>query len=265
MTATKSIMTVTSAAFFLIFGGGIFLLMNLGSIAKGITEKIATDALGVPVTIGALDISLQDKTAFVKALKIGNPKGFSKPHSMTVDTIEIALDKVSKEIITFKKIAVKGTNVNLEVTPSGTNLSAIQKQIKTMSGANKNTNEAEQPKVIIKTLAITQAKLNPGVVLAGAQDLSSITVPDIHLSRIGQKENGILAHEAIAQIWAHLFDVIGRAAGNAGFYQGMSTDVIKEMGLGTFQQLKDQFKGNIDDFTDEIDEIGTGIKSIFGN
>ena len=152
MSATKTVMTGTSLAFALVFGGGVYLYMNLGSIAERYIEQIASETLGVAVTIGKLDISLQDRNATVHNLKIANPPGFKKSHAMEVSKISVDLENVSKELITFKDISVDKTFVYLEVTPNGTNLNTIKKGIKVSEPQGE---PVQQPKVILRRTALT--------------------------------------------------------------------------------------------------------------
>ncbi len=256
MSATKTVMTVSSLTMALLFGGGVFLFMNMGAVAKHVTERIASDTLGVRVQITQMDLSLQDKTVSVSGLRIANPPGFKKTHAMTVGNISIALNSISKELIHFKNIAVTDTDVNLEVREGTTNLNTIKKQMKskpqeTQEGAQ------EQIKVIIDRMAITQAQLNPSVVLFSEQDLTSVAVSDIILTGIGRKENGILAREAIVQVWNGISRAVNKSANSAGFYQGMSPDAVKDMGLSQVQQFKDQLKK-------DVETLGDGIKGLFG-
>jgi len=266
MVGTKSFMTVSSIAVALIFGGGVYLFMNFGSIAKNVTERVASDTLGVKVSIASLDVSLADKSASVKGLRIGNPDGFSKPHAMSIDNISVALNSVSRELLSFKDIEVGDTKVFLEVKEGGTNLQAIKDGMKTAPSEPKAEPKAEGEaaplKVIIDRFALTNAQLHPSVTLLSEQDLKPIVVPDIILTGIGQKENGVLAREAIAQIWSQVAKTMNRAAGNAGFLQGLSADALKDMGLSQVEQIKDRVKGEI---SGGVEKITGGLKSLLGN
>ena len=66
MTVSKSVLTVSSLAFVLIFGGGVYVLTQINELAKPLTEKIASDVLGVAVTIGEMDIRLKERRVFVR-------------------------------------------------------------------------------------------------------------------------------------------------------------------------------------------------------
>lgn len=261
MSISKTTLTITSIAFATLFGGGAYVVMNLGSLAHTTAERIASDALGVDVNIGKLDISLQNKNATVTNLRISNPPGFQKPHALSVEKISVTLDTVTRELVGFKDITVQGTNVNVEVTQNGTNLQAIRKGMpKTHTNAANDNQQDEQEKapplkVIVQRLAVTEASVNPSVTLLQDQDLKGVTVPNIVLTGIGEKENGILAREAVAQIWTQLSARFSKAAASAGFYEGLSADKLKELGVSTIKNR----------ISNEVEKVGDKLKGLFGN
>lgn len=251
MSISKPFLTLTTLAVAGMFGGGAYIVMNLGSIAQQVTERVASDTLGVDVDISNMNISLQERKAVVSGITIANPPGFKKPYAMTVDVVSVDLGNITKELITFEDITVRGTNVNVEVKENTTNLQTLKKNIKTKPKADGEADEAEKLKVIIDRLEMSDAKVSPSVTLIGEQDLSSVMVSDIVLTGIGKRQNGVLVRDAIAQVSNQLLKKFSSAAGGAGFYQGMSADALKEMGVNQINQLTDQ--------------IGSKIKGLFGD
>jgi hypothetical protein len=246
MTASKTALTATSLAFAMIFGGGVYLYMNLGSIAQQIAQRLASETLGVTVTMSKLDVSLQERMAVVHNLRIGNPDGYKGKDAMTISKISIALGNVSKELITFKDISVDKTHVYLQVTPQGTNLSTIKNQIKTLP-AQAPAADVQPLKVILSRTGLMSAQLHPTVTLLSEEALAAVTIPDIILTGIGEKENGILAREAIAQVWNGIMPHVEKAASEAGFYEGLSPDALKDMGVGKIEGLRENFKKDLDE------------------
>ena len=255
MTISKSILTISSIAVAAMFGGGVYMVMNLGSLAEKIVERVGTQTLGVAVDIGHMDVSLQDRRVVVSGLDIANPPGFKHSKALSVDTISIVLGSVSKGLISFDDITVQGTQVYMEVKENTTNIQMIKDNIKIKPPAAKEEG-AEELKVIINRLALSQAKLNPTVTLLSAQDLAPITVPDILLTGVGKKENGILVNEAIAQVWQHLSTKFSSAASGAGFYEGMSSEALKEIGATQMKNFKDQVN-------EGVNEFGKSLKGLF--
>lgn len=266
MTTTKSILTLSSVAVALMFGGGVYLYMNLGMIAKNITEKLATRTLGVPVSIGSMDINLKEMKVDVQHIRVSNPPGFDKPNALTIKNVNVTLEALKEQLITFKDIEVNGTDVYLEVHENGTNLKTISDGLQLAHGNTPKTDtaeptateKAEQMKVIIRELALTDAKLHPSVTLLSAQDLSPVIAPDLNLRGIGEKENGVLAREAIAQVWARISRNMNNAAGQAGFLEGVSPEALKDMGQGQMQQIKQQVQDKAESLKEDLG------KALFG-
>lgn len=255
MTLSKSTITLGSLMFAALFGGGIFLAMNIGSVAQRVTERLATDTLGVQVSMSALELSLQEKTATVSGLTIANPPGFEKPYAIRVETIKIVLSGISERLIEFKDIDVQGTTVNLEVKEGTTNLQTIKKNLKSTPASEQSQ---DQMKVIIDRAAVRNAQLRPTVTLVTEQELSPVNAPDILLTGIGRKEQGVLVQEAIAQVLGSVIRTLNETAGRQGFLKGLSADSLKDMGVSQI----DQIKGRIDQ---EIDSVTDSVKGLFGN
>jgi hypothetical protein len=241
--------------------GAVVLYLNLGSIVKTVAEKVGSETLGVAVNIGSIDISAKHKSVVVKGISIANPEGYSKPHAMTIGMVNIAMDSFSKELLVFNDVSVKDSELFLEVGSNGTNLSALQDNLKKdkAPSAPKEPSGKEPPKVILKHFLLSGAELHPTVTLVGGE-LSSVKVPDIKLTGIGVKKNGILAREAIAQIWEAVSSAAIEASAGAGFLQGLSPDIMKDMGVPT--GLLDEAGKVLEDATGDISK---GIRGLFGD
>lgn len=234
------------------FGGGVYLMMNLNTLAKPRIEKIASEALGVKVSIGDLEVVLKEKYVAASDIRIANPKGFSKPYALTIDTASARLGSLAEKLVKIDSIEIKGTQANLEVKESGTNFTALQKGIKkpdpNAKGGDIN--------VIINKFSMSAPQLNPSVTLIEAQDLDPITIGDVNMSAIGTAEGGLPAGEAVARISKEILKTATNAAGKAGFYQGLSAEALKEMGVSQINVMKEQIGT-------EINKIGESIKGLF--
>jgi hypothetical protein len=260
MVGSKAALSVSAIAFALLFGGGAYIVMNLSSFAKPITEKIASETLGVPVSIAGMDISLQEMKVTVSGITVNNPKGFSGDKAIKVQSVAIALDQVSKELITFKAIDVVGTEINLEVTQKGTNLTQIQKNAAANTAKKPANPDAKPINVSIKKFVLDKAKLTPSITLLSKQAINPVTLPKITATNVGSSKGGIPANDAIAQITKEIIKVASKEANQAGFLQGLSTDALKDMG----QQQIDAVKGQVQDqIQGEVDKLGDSLKGMF--
>jgi len=258
---TKKISLIVLAI--LVLGGG-YIYMNMGSIAKTIAERVGSDTLGVKVSIASIDISIKDKSVLVSGLSIANPKGFKKPHAMKVESINIAMTSFAKELLVFKDVSVKGTELFLEVTQNGTNLSALKKNIDGGKKAPKEEKEthgskASAPKVVLKHFLLANAQLHPSQTLISGTDLKDVTLPDIKLTGIGERQNGVLAREAIGQIWDAISKSAIRASAKAGLLDGMSADSLKDL-TGTMG-LPSNIGGGA---SQTLDKAKDGLKNMLG-
>lgn len=257
MTISKSAMTISSLAMAMLFGGGVYLLMNMNIIAKNYIEREASKTLGVEVTMGGLDITLQDRTAKVTNLVIGNPEGFEKDYAVKIKDINVVLGMASNQLVEFKDIDVGNAEVNLEVKENITNLAAIRNRVQKAPPGDAT---AEAIKVIIDKLTLSQAQIHPGKVLFTEEDLNPILVPDIILTGVGEKENGILVQDAVGQIWLHIAQKLDKAALEQGLLQGMDEQALNDMGLGFGQRFKENLQENVQE---KVDTLGKNIDSFF--
>ncbi len=226
--------------------GGVVLYFSLGSIAKTIAEKVGSDALGVGVHIGSIDIKALDKTVTVKNIKIENPEGFSKPYAMKVALIHIDAETLSGSLLKFNDVTVSGTELFLEVTQKGTNLGALKKNAKksgrrtSASDTSMDDSSSEPPKVAIKKFEISKAIVHPTITLVKG-DMKDITLPNIVLRNIGMLDGGGTdASKLVGKIWGVLSTKAIQAATGAGVLKNMSP-------------------------SDALDKAKSGLKGLFGN
>lgn len=232
----------------LVIAAGVFIYLNFGDLAKRAAEKIASDALGVSVDIGSLDISLENKKATVNGLSIANPPGYGGD-AMTAESIVIGLNTASKQLIDFNNIQVNGSVVNLIVTERGTNLTDLKELA--MQKEQKESVGSEQVRVIVRNMVIGASTLNPRITLLG-DDLGSVKIPAINLSGIGARENGVLAREAIVQVITKYIGVAQKEANQAGMLKGLPTEELQKIQGGLVEKAKD-----------EVNELKESIGDIF--
>ncbi len=242
----------------LLVGGGIYLYVNLNSLAQQLAESVASDAMGVPVRIGAMDISLEEKRIIVRNIAISNPAGYVNAHAVSIDKIEIAADTLSKAMLNFSLVGVDGTKVYLEVSQKGTNLGDLKKNIdRLQKGGTEKAQPASPIKVIVQKFSMTGARMKPSVTLI-KRDLAEIGIPDITLTGIGEKQNGIVAQEAIGQIMSAVLKQFNETAGREGMLKGLSVDALKDIGLEGFRGAVDERLGG------SIDELKGGVEGLKG-
>lgn len=233
--------------------GAVALVMNVGSLAKMTAEKVVSATLGAPVTIASLDISLQDKQIRAGGVKIGNPAGYSQSYAATADEIIIAAERISQELLVFTDIKVTGTTLNMEVSEQGSNFTALREHARQYAAAQEQAGQQGGALVIIRSLTVEKATLNPGVILTGTAP-QPVTLPDIRIRGIGEQSNGVPPGTAIAEIANYVVRVAVITALEQGFLRGMPPETLRSIQ----QQL-----GIPPGFMDQVRDLGDKVKEMF--
>lgn len=216
---------------------GIYLYNNLDAIVTRAAEKIASDALGVQVSIGGIDVDLAAKKVEVSGIKIANPPGYRNAHIITAEALMVGLNTASKELIDLDNIEVEGSVVNLEVNAKGMNLTDLKNL--TERKEQKESVGSEQVRVIVKHMTIGASVINPSI--AGIdKELPPIPVPAVSLSDIGQG-GGAPAGKVIQQVMTRYISAVGSAARKGGILPGSVLDDAKEAIDGAAEELKTLF------------------------
>ncbi|MBU0859786.1 MAG: hypothetical protein KJ667_07595 [Alphaproteobacteria bacterium] len=257
----------TKTGLFIALAAGLILVLGVAAFAlrggdpvRDDAVRIATATLGVPVSIGSVSVEPGTGIVVVNNIKIANPPGFKNSHAMTITQMHLTAQGLGPQLLTFTEISVTGLVVNLEVMPEGTNLSALRRNMNAAASANEKTEAGAVLKTIIKRAEMADARLNPLVTLSGTE-AQPITLPDMVLRGIGDRENGLILSDGVMQIADHVIRVASQAAGQAGFYRGMSPTALKAMQeqLGLTAGILETAVGIV---KKDVQELTGGIKNL---
>ena len=196
----------------ILVAGGIYMYQNLGGAVTRATERIASEALGVPVDIGSIRLALAKKKVTVRGIKVSNPAGFRQPYVVTAESVDITLGSFSQEEINFKDITVKGSAVNLELNENGLNVLALKDLMGRKEQKQKAANETV--KVVIDRMLISATKIHPSVTLF-SDKVGVIDMPPLTLNGIGRGRS-VTAGDAIVQIMDQYLALVARQARGSG-------------------------------------------------
>lgn len=208
--------------------GYLLVYYNLG--AKSQLEDIATETLGVKVTIGELHMNLDQGIARLGHIQIYNPVKFSGGAVVQIENVDIIIDTWEKGVIRFREIDASGVKVNLEVLPDRDNLMTILAKMSKRK-ADRNPSDIEKIKVEILDLKLRDIRIRLRAGLKEAGSPAPIVVQDYQIPvssiQIGQ---GMVVRTAIKKVWADMAEYLRSAAQNAGFMKGMvpSTTIANE-------------------------------------
>ena len=206
--------------------------LSLGKIVLKSANAAAPAALGVPVTLQDVDISLLRGTAAVKGLHVGNPEGFKTAGLFDLGAVSVDVDNSTllSDVIVIKEISIDGLALTYEQGLRGSNLGALIDQLS--AGQEEKPEDQKAPpeekapaeekpgkKVVIEKLSITGSQMNLSI--TGAAALTGggsipIPLPPIVLTDLGKEKNGVTLVEAVREILDAIAGVAGTAVSGAG-------------------------------------------------
>ena len=206
--------------------------LSLGKIVLKSANAAAPAALGVPVTLQDVDISLLRGSAAVKGLHVGNPEGFKTAGLFDLGAVSVDVDNSTllSDVIVIKEISIDGLALTYEQGLRGSNLGALIDQLS--AGQEEKPEDQKAPpeekapaeekpgkKVVIEKLSITGSQMNLSI--TGAAALTGggsipIPLPPIVLTDLGKEKNGVTLVEAVREILDAIAGVAGTAVSGAG-------------------------------------------------
>jgi len=244
----KAIGWLIGIVLLIVVGLGVYLVMNSGSLIKSAVETYGPRYLGVDVKLGSADISLTEGTGELRGLVIGNPEGFDGPHAFSLGRIKLGLDPMaqSESLINIRTIEVDSADLAMVAKGTRTNLQALMANLSSDSaGPSESPSEAEsgpEPKIVIGNFDFTNARTSLNSDVIGE---TSVEIPDIHLTGVGEKSQGVTIREALKQLLAPIVQA--------------STQALARENLNV-----DELKANAQERLDEElkDRVGTDLKGV---
>ena len=189
------VVVVTSIA------AGAALFLDSG-IKRGV-ETLGPQLTKVDVKLDGVSVSLLSGSGKIKGLVVGNPAGYQTPHAIRVDAASLALtpSSIFSDKVIIKSIRVESPNIYYEGGLDGDNLRTILNNI------------SASKKLQVDDLVITGAKVNLSVKGTGGLAVP-ITLPDIHLTTLGQSPEGITARELTKIVLSEITSAVAQRAGN---------------------------------------------------
>jgi len=175
----------------------------LDSGIKRSAETLGSQLAKVDVKLDGVSVSLLSGTGKIKGLVVGNPAGYQTPHAIRVDAASLALtpSSIFSDKVIIKSIRVESPNIYYEIGLGGDNLRTIM------------NNVSASKKLQVDDLVITGAKVSVSVKGTGGL-AAPITLPDIHLTNLGQGPEGITASELTKKVLSEITNSVARHAGN---------------------------------------------------
>ncbi len=235
----------------LVIGGSLFWLSsNVNGLVKSVVEDVGSETLKTAVTLGAVDIQLQDGRAQLSGLKVANPEGFAQDYAFQMDDIivELDLEALLEKTISIKEVTIDGAHVVAEQKGMATNLQALQKNIDSGAGQTAEdpspaTQESGSSDVLIK-VTLFQFINSSAQLVSDQWGDSDLSVPDIRLNKLGG-DTGIPPEEMA---------------------DAMLKPIIKQINRSLEARLKELVKGKLKDKLEgKEDELKAKLKEKLGD
>lgn len=193
-------------------------LFFLGDMIRSGLEKTGPALLGVTVDVQGVSVSPLAGTTRITGISLGNPQGYREPASIKLTSLQADLEPQSlfSSPTVIRSIVVDGLVLTWEDNRKGVNLLEIQQRIMDMLEKQKSVVDQEsgsppagdtstpdtgsnQARLRIDQLTFRGGQLRLVTSLLSGRVIT-LTLPDLILTGIGQKENGVLAGEALRQV-----------------------------------------------------------------
>lgn len=236
MKTLKWIVLVLTVAIVAIAG---YLMLNSGALAKDGIETYGTEYLGTRVSVGSVELSVADGTGTIRSLDIAQPVGFEGDSAVRVDAIALVLNvaESTADVVVIDRISVDGARIHAIARGAGDhNFQSLLDNLQTSAG----TSSADTPaqKLMIRRFDFTNA--SAAARLPGNDSDIELSIPDVHLSGIGETTGGATPQEVAAVIMGPVTKAVTRAVSesmSAGLVRGASDAVRDKLG-GSLDKLR---------------------------
>ena len=249
----KIIIRIVTILILLVIVALVVFFFSLNSIVKKGVETVGPKLTKVDVKLGSADISPFSGSGKLSKLFVGNPSDFKTPYAMQMDSIKVEVQvlSVTKDTIVINEVDIENPEIQFDGGLSGNNLSTIQNNLgsgdaKTAAPASSSSGTEKQKKFIVKDFVFKGAKvhLNVTVPAVNIPMSATVTIPDIHLENIGEKEGGVTAAELCQQVMKPLYDDVLKEATSLA---SGAVKNVENLGKGAVGQVTTNLPGGIGD------------------
>jgi hypothetical protein len=143
---------------------------------------------------------------------------------------------MSEQEIVVNRVIIDGADIAVVMQGRRSNLEALMDNVE---NSTEPSTGAPEPNVVIEQFDFTNARASLRSDLLGEAELD---VPDVHLTDVGRKSDGVTATEAAGQLLRPITQAISRQL----VAQGLGTDDLKaEVGLQLREKASEELGGEL--------------------
>ena len=226
-------------------GAAYYLSSNAGGIIRDGVVEYLPPMIGADVELARVNLDARAGSASLNNLVIYNPEGFNSDHAFKIDNMSLKLDiqSLTSDVIHINEVRLEAPDMIYEIGRNGNNVGRLQENVtKYVESLNLESSDSEL-KYIIDHVYINGTKVKIVSDLLGGRG-AGVTLPDLHITDIGKRENGAIATDVLKQILGVvnasvskvaqsevLGDVVGGAKDAAGnVVKGLEDKVVDQVG-----------------------------------
>jgi len=223
-----------------------FLKDNLDEIVREIIVTSVSDATQTNVSLAQVKLNLKEGVGVLNNYQQGNPKGFQTKYAFRFDQAELDIDvgSILDDVVIIERVFINHADIVYEFNDEKTNFVELKKNIdkntkkKNSGQKNKPVEDKEKTssqsktqqskKIIIRSFEMINTEVEAAMPFASSQTLS-VQLPNIKLSNIGAKENGLLADELMKVFLDAMEKDLKRAVNFKNLVNDLEKDLKKQI------------------------------------
>ena len=232
----KAIKVLLAVVVLVVVGLGV-LWLSLDRIAKSAIERGATYALGVPTTVGDVNLGLLRGEVTIRELAVANPEGFQTPHLMRLGQVAVHVRPGSllEDTIEVREFTMDDLDLHLEQKVGSCNFSVVLANLKRFGSgeAKGELDKGEGKKVAVNRVLLRNLVAHVQLLPVGGKATTlTVQIPEIELNDVTDEAGGV----RIAALTARLVPAILAAVlekGKGTLPEGLRGDLSGQLSEAT--------------------------------
>ncbi len=242
----KKLLVILLIVLIAISGLLFFLKDNLDEIVREIIVTSVSDATQTNVSLAQVKLNLKEGVGVLNNYQQGNPEGFQTKYAFRFDQAELDIDvgTILDDVVIIERVFINHADIVYEFNDGKTNFVELKKNIdkntKKENSGQKNNSVVDQKKnssqsktqqskkIIIRSFEMINTEVEAAMPFASSQTLS-VQLPNIKLSNIGAKENGLLADELMKVFIDAMEKDLKRAVNFKNLVNDLEKDLKKQI------------------------------------